>query len=181
MAVAFWIVAAMVIVGAVLAVTLRNLIHCVLSLVLFFLGIAVMFFLLRAEFLGAVQILIYVGAVGVLFLFAIMLTHRVFGERGIRQTAENWWLRLMVAALVFSGLFFAIGSQTFSTRVPLEEPAAQAPPAEGELVADTGSLGEAIMSPYLLPFEVVSVLLTAGMIGAIVIAMEEKRKEKTRI
>jgi NADH-quinone oxidoreductase subunit J len=171
MTVAFWIVAAIIFAGAFLAVTLRNLIHCVLSLVLFFLGIAVMFFLLRAEFLGAVQILIYVGAVGVLFLFAIMLTHRVFGERGVRQVAEHWWLRLVVAAVVFGGLFAAIGAQTFT-------PAAG---GEGQLVADTGTLGEAIMSSYLLPFEVVSVLLTAGMIGAIVIAMEEKRKEKTKL
>jgi len=181
MTVAFWIVAAVIIMGAFLAVTLRNLIHCVLSLVLFFLGIAVMFFLLRAEFLGAVQILIYVGAVGVLFLFAIMLTHRVFGEPGVRQTAANWWLRLLVAAVVFGGLFLSIGAQTFPPAGTVEGTAVETRAAGAEMTADTRTLGEAIMSPYLLPFEVVSVLLTAGMIGAIVIAMEEKAKEKAKL
>jgi len=174
MTAAFWIVAAIIITGAVFAVTLRNLIHCVLSLVLFFFGIAAMFFVLRAEFLGAVQILIYVGAVGVLFLFAIMLTHRVFGERGVRQVAENWWVRFLVAGVVFLGLAIAIGGQPVifvlrGSAGPVTPP------------ADTMALGEAIMSPYLLPFEVVSVLLTAGMIGAIVIAVEEKRKEKAKL
>src|SRR5208283_140286 len=68
----FWILSAITVLGALFAITLRNLIHCVLSLILFFLGIAGHYFLLRADFLGAVQILIYIGAVAVLMLFAIM-------------------------------------------------------------------------------------------------------------
>jgi NADH:ubiquinone oxidoreductase subunit 6 (subunit J) len=74
---AFWIISAVTVIGAILAMTLRNLVHCVLALILFFFGIAAHYFLLRADFLGVVQILLYVGAVAVLILFAIMLTrHR---------------------------------------------------------------------------------------------------------
>jgi NADH-quinone oxidoreductase subunit J len=172
MSAGFWILAAMTVLGAVLAVTLRNLVHCVLSVVLFFFGIAGLFFLLRAEFLGAVQILIYVGAVGILFLFAIMLTHRVFGARGVYQVAESWWARVLAAAAVFAGLGIAIGNQIFGGQ-------AAGPQANSETWnVTTRTLGEAIMSPFLLPFEVVSVLLTAGMIGAIVIAMDEKRRDR---
>lgn len=168
----FLVLAAITVLGAVLAVTLRNLVHCVLFLVLFFFGIAGMFFLLRAEFLGAVQILIYVGAVGVLFLFAVMLTHRVFGERGVRQVTEGWWARALAAAVVFAGLAVAVGRQPF--RSGAAPPGAN--PTEWNL--DTYSLGDAIMRPFLLPFEVVSVLLTAAMIGAIVIAVDERRRKQ---
>lgn len=172
MIVGFWILTVITVLGAVLAVTLRNLVHCVLSVVLFFFGIAGMFFLLRAEFLGAVQILIYVGAVGILFLFAIMLTHRVFGAKGVRTVAESWWARALTAVVVFAGLHAAIRYQVFQSQaVPLNSN-----PETWNVT--THKLGEAIMSPFLLPFEVVSVLLTAGMIGAIVIAMDEARRKR---
>ena len=81
----FWILSAITVLGALFAITLRNLIHCVLALILFFLGIAGHYFLLRADFLGAVQILIYIGAVAVLMLFAIMLTRHVTGDEGPRK------------------------------------------------------------------------------------------------
>src|ERR1041384_704972 len=88
----FWILSIITAVGALLAVTLRNLVHCVLSLILFFFGIAAHYFLLRADFLGAVQILIYVGAVAVLILFAIMLTRNVTGTEGPREIlGGKWW------------------------------------------------------------------------------------------
>jgi len=92
MTTAFWIISAVTLLGAVLAVTLRNLVHCVLALILFFLGIAGHYFLLRADFLGVVQILIYIGAVAVQFLFAIMLTRNVTGTEGPREVfGLKWW------------------------------------------------------------------------------------------
>ena len=92
MDIAFWIISGITVLGALLAVTLRNLVHCVLSLILFFLGIAAHYFLLRADFIGAVQILIYIGAVVVLILFAIMLTRNVTGTEGPREAlGGQWW------------------------------------------------------------------------------------------
>ena len=88
----FWILSVIAVLGAIFAITLRNLIHCVLSLILFFLGIAGHYFLLHADFIGAVQILIYIGAVAVLMLFAIMLTRHVTGDEGPRELlGGKWW------------------------------------------------------------------------------------------
>src|SRR5437667_6137985 len=95
---AFWIISAITVLGAVLAMTLRNLVHCVLSLILFFLGIAAHYFLLRADFLAAVQILIYIGAVAVLILFAIMLTRNVTGTEGMKELGLKWWIGSLLSA-----------------------------------------------------------------------------------
>ena len=99
----FWILSAITVLGALFAITLRNLIHCVLSLILFFLGIAGHYFLLRADFLGAVQILIYIGAVAVLMLFAIMLTRHVTGDEGPREVLGGKWWAGMGTAIIIAG------------------------------------------------------------------------------
>src|ERR1017187_5608957 len=104
----FWILSIITVVGAVMAITLRNLIHCVLSLILFFLGIAGHYFLLRADFLGAVQVLIYIGAVAVLMLFAIMLTRHVTGDEGPREVLGGKWWAGMGTAVIIAGLLWAI-------------------------------------------------------------------------
>src|SRR2546428_11839364 len=97
----FWILSAITVIGAILAITLRNLVHCVLSLILFFFGIGAHYFLLRADFLGAVQILIYIGAVAVLILFAIMLTRNVTGTEGPREIlGGTWWAGSTTAGVI---------------------------------------------------------------------------------
>ena len=89
----FIILSLFTVIGAFMAVSLRNLVHCVLSLILFFLGIAGHYFLLRAEFLGIVQILIYIGAVAILILFAVMLTRNVTGtETPESSLGGKWWI-----------------------------------------------------------------------------------------
>src|SRR5712671_3545620 len=95
----FWIISAVTVVGAILAMTLRNLVHCVLSLILFFLGVASHYFLLRAESFAAVQILIYIGAVAVLILFAIMLTRHVTGLEGPLELGGKWFIGLSLATV----------------------------------------------------------------------------------
>ncbi|MCS7048793.1 MAG: NADH-quinone oxidoreductase subunit J [Verrucomicrobiae bacterium] len=168
MTTAFWIITIVTLLGALLAVTLRNLVHCVLSLILFFLGIAGHYFLLRADFFGTVQILIYIGAVAVLILFAIMLTRNVTGEEGPREIlGMKWWSGAVIAALVAGVLLHAVRR---------DATAAVASSAPKPLsVAD---LGRALVGDWVVPFEGMAVLLTAALIGAVVIALEEVQRRR---
>jgi NADH-quinone oxidoreductase subunit J len=164
---AFWIISAITLLGAVLAVSLRNLVHCVLSLILFFIGIAAHYFLLRADFLGAVQILLYVGAVAVLILFAIMLTRHVTGQEGPSELGGKWWAGALVAALVAGALAWTVQQEP---SIALLLPSAV---TEGSSVAD---IGRALVKEWVVPLEILGVLLTSALIGAVVIALEEVKK-----
>lgn len=162
---AFWILAAITVTGAVLAVSLRNLVHCLLALVLFFFGIAGHYFLLRAEFLAAVQILIYIGAVAVLILFAIMLTHNVTGTETPRELlGGKWWAGSATAAIIAGLLGWAIQADRLTATTV----------ATGNSVS-VRQLGESLLRDWAVPLEVLAVLLTAALIGAVVIALEEKK------
>lgn len=159
----FFPLAIIAILGALGSVLFKNLIHCVLSLILFFLGVACFYIVLQAEFIAVVQILIYVGAVATLALFAIMLTRHITGMELKQELGQNRWLALLAAGGILWTLIGAIRKQAFpaasvANRIPTE------------------SLGRELVTTYVLPFEVVSILLTAAMIGAIVIAMEEVKK-----
>jgi len=159
----FWILSAITVLGAILAITLRNLIHCVLSLILFFLGIAGHYFLLRADFIAAVQILIYIGAVAVLMLFAIMLTRHVTGDEGPREVLGGKWWAGMGTAVIIAGLLWAIIRK---------DSLAQTLPA-GTAATSVAEIGKALVANWVVPFEAMAVLLTAALIGAVVIALEE--------
>ncbi len=159
----FWILSAITVLGALFAITLRNLIHCVLSLILFFLGIAGHYFLLRADFLGAVQILIYIGAVAVLMLFAIMLTRHVTGDEGPREVLGGKWWAGMGTAIIIAGLLWAIiRKDQLANVLPISG-------AQTSVV----EIGKALVADWVVPFEAMAVLLTAALIGAVVIALEE--------
>ena len=167
MSLAFYILAAITVAGAVLAVTLRNLVHCLLALVLFFLGIAGHFFLLRADFLGAAQILIYIGAVAVLILFAIMLTRNVTGNEGPRESLGGaWWLGVGVATALAGLLGGVLRRAELADRLP----------ANASVKGVIGDLGRLLVSDWVVPLEIMAVLLTAALIGAVVIALEEEPK-----
>jgi len=166
---AFWIISAVAVLGAILAVTLRNLVHCVLALILFFIGIAAHYFLLRADFLGTVQILIYVGAVAVLILFAIMLTRNVTGTEGPREVlGVKWWSGAAIAAVLAILLKKAI----------LSDPLATVLPAGDKAQSSAAEIGKALVAGWVVPLEAIAVLLTAALIGAVVIALEELRKSR---
>jgi len=163
MEIAFWILSAITVIGAILAITMRNLVHCVLSLILFFLGIAGHYLLLRADFLFAVQVLIYIGAVAVLILFAIMLTRHVTGNEGPREVLGGKWWAGMGTAVIIAGLLWAIIRK---------DPLASILPA-GVANTSVADIGRALVADWLVPFEAMAVLLTAALIGAVVIALEE--------
>lgn len=166
---AFWVISAVTLLGALLAVTLRNLVHCVLSLILFFIGIAAHYFLLRADFLGAAQILVYVGAVAVLILFAIMLTRNVTGREGPQELlGVKWWAGSVVAAVLAVVLCWAI------TR----DPATAATSKGAEVQSSAAALGRLMVADWVVPLEAMAVLLTAALIGAVVIALEEVMRRR---
>jgi NADH-quinone oxidoreductase subunit J len=158
----FFILAALALVGGVGMVTLRNLVHSVLAMILSFLAVAGIFVLLEAGFLAVVQILIYVGALAILVLFAVMLTRDVLGRR-LQVKAAQWPLALATSAALLVGLTVALMHVAW----PAGAPAA----LSGDSVVE---LGKALVGPYALPFEAASVLLLAALIGAIVVAREAR-------
>ena len=152
--------------GGLAVVTNRNLIHAALYLIISLFGIAGLFVLLAAPFLAAVQVLVYIGAVAILIIFAVMLT------RSMTQMSEaynrQWWLGALVSVLLFALLMIGVILPVWGVAGTVGVVAAP------EAVASTTDLGKALVggNQYVLPFEVVSLLLTAAMIGAIVIARE---------
>ncbi|MCD6290881.1 MAG: NADH-quinone oxidoreductase subunit J [Anaerolineae bacterium] len=157
----FVVVSAFTLGFALLMVTARSLFHSALAMAASFLGVAALYILLEAEFLAGVQILIYVGAIAILIIFAIMLS------RGTMRTAEpvvnKQWPFVAVVALSLFGLLAFLVSQ-------VAWPARSAEPMGDPIAA----LGKAFVGPYVVPFEVASVLLVVAMIGAIIIAREKE-------
>jgi NADH-quinone oxidoreductase subunit J len=167
---AFTFFAVVSVVGALCAMTLRNVVHCVLAAILFFFGVAGLFVTLHAEFIAAIQVLVYVGAVGVLLALAILLTRHITGTEGPKETTKKWSRGFLTGGAVFIALAAAIWIEKGWLT-------AMKPTATGSVK----QLGEVMMERFVLPLEVVAVLLTAAMVGAIVIAMEEISRGKSEI
>ncbi len=159
--IAFWILSAIAVLGALVAVRKRNLIHGVFALLVFFAGLSGLFLLLLAEFIAAVQVLVYIGAVGVLLLFAIMLTERVAGDDGRRMTSRGSFLGFVVAVAVFVVLLLPAILQ-----LPLPEVAQEMQ----VITPSVEELGKKLMDPYVVTLEVLALLLTAALIGAVTAA-----------
>ena len=145
---------------------LRNLVHCVLALVLAFTGLAGLYIQLGAQFVGFAQILIYVGAVAILVVFAILLTKS--HEAPARLAVSPGWITsVLVAVAAFGLLAWAIRSSAIS--------ALPVPPRPDATVKQ---IGDALMSQFVVPLEVIGLLLTAALVGAVTIAMREQRRMK---
>jgi len=160
--IAFGLIAAAMIFAAVRVVTCRNLVHAALWLVTVLAGMAAQYILLAAEFVAVTQVLVYIGAIVVLFLFGIMLTR---SQMGLSDRLDNPRQAKLVAGGVAVALLAVLGYALwdgFEDR------------RFGEIsVQTTTQVSDAIFSTYLVPFEVVSVLLLAALIGAIVIARRD--------
>jgi NADH-quinone oxidoreductase subunit J len=160
----FWVMTVCTLGGAVGVVTSRNLFHSALYLILSFLGVTGYYVLLDAGFLAVVQLFVYIGAIAVLILFAIMFSRRVM-DTTQSQANQQWWLSLPVTLLLFAVLFGVVTS--------LAWPISQEP-----LTGDTVlQLGLAFMGSYLIPFMVVGVLLSVALIGAVILAREKVEAE----
>ncbi len=159
---AFYVFAAALVVSALAVVLLPRIVHAALALVFFFFVISGVYVLLQAEFIAATQVIIYVGAITVLFLFAIMLTHRSYAPDSNPENYQ-WPAAGVVAVLTFGTLLYVLSQATF----PLSNLS-----APGGVPNVTEALGQLLMGVYLLPFEIAGLLLLAAMIGAIVLAKE---------
>ncbi|MBA3943786.1 MAG: NADH-quinone oxidoreductase subunit J [Herpetosiphonaceae bacterium] len=212
--VVFFALSSLILFAGFMVVWVKNIIHAALWLIASFAGVAALYFLLEAPFIGVVQILVYAGAVSILVLFAIMLTRQVTGE-ATRQLFDRWWL----SALVALGLLIVIvrtvsnpglpadaQGNTRWTRADRLAPAATAqaanatataqaaagataqaanatataarPAAALPQVAGAFEIGQSFMKEYLLPFELASILLLVALVGAVVIAFEERSRRR---
>jgi len=163
-----FLLCAMLILGSALMVVItRKLIHAALWLVATLFGVAILYAILQAGFLAVVQVVVYIGAIAVLFIFAVMLTRREMLDKGV-QTRSTWWLPAILGVLILTGLVFIIIGQPAFGRSAGEIPAS---------VDTLRNLGAALVSPdaYVLPFEVASILLLAALVGAVYVASGNKK------
>jgi NADH-quinone oxidoreductase subunit J len=159
--VAFIVIAILTLTGALAAATLQKLMHAALSLVMAFVGLAAFFFLLGAEFVGLVQVFVYIGAVAVLIVFTILLTRRD------AATPDKFnWGGVVIAIAVFGGLIWAI----FLT------PGLSIAPPQIEALT-VKRIGEVLMTDYVWPLQCVGLVLTAALIGALILVMEERNSK----
>ena len=156
----FGIMAAVILWSALKVVTTRNVVHAALWLILVLAGAAGQFLLLGAEFVGVTQVLVYIGAVIVLFLFGIMLTKASMGDDE-NVDLPNRVIPAMVGTLLLAVMSFAVIDYWRDVELPVETR------TTAEQVSDS------IFSDFIVPFEATSVLLLAALIGAIVVARKE--------
>ncbi|GIU84378.1 MAG: NADH dehydrogenase [Acidimicrobiales bacterium] len=156
----FTIVAVLMVVSALRVVTCRNIVHAALWLIVVLAGAAVQYLILAAEFIALVQVLIYLGAIIVLFLFGIMLTRAPMGP-SLFSDRRHVLTGVVVSVPLFALLCWTLWDAFESREIELRG------------VQRVGEVGDTVFSQYIVPFEAVSVLLLAALIGAIVLARKE--------
>ena len=158
----FLLSAVLIVASALMVVTTRNLVHAALWLISALLGVAILFVLLEAGFLAVVQVVVYIGAIAIMFIFAVMLTRKEMRDQG-PQLSNAWPMAAILGLLTFGGLFVVIN----------EFPVVRAVAVSGDSLM---GLGNALVSPnaFVLPFEVASVLLLAALVGAVYVATNKK-------
>jgi len=164
----FLVFAALSVAGGVLTITRKNVVHALLFLVFTFFNVAAIFFLSQAYFLAVVQILVYAGAIMVLFLFVIMLLNLRTFEQEEQTHRKQRWAALALSVLVLAEFVVVLAGITF-TSAHGGSPAAIAKAGSG-----TKAFGEALFNEMLLPFEVASVVLLVAMVGAIILVRRER-------
>jgi NADH-quinone oxidoreductase subunit J len=158
----FILSAALIVASALKVVTTNNLVHAALWLVAALFGVAILYALLEANFLAVVQVVVYIGAIAIMFIFAVMLTRKELRDKGPQLNA-GWPMAAVLGVLTLGGLLAIV------TQFPAKEAVA----LSGDPLP---ALAEALVSPmaYVLPFEVASVLLLAALVGAVYVATNKK-------
>jgi NADH-quinone oxidoreductase subunit J len=161
-AILFYAFAVLVLVGAIFTITRRNAVHSAISLIVSLLGVAGLYLLQQAEFLFAVQIVLYIGGIMVLFLFVIMLVNLDEAAKE-RQFNGQWLVGIFCVVAVGALVLYVMskGAGTFQVTPGMM-------PTEGK--GNTEALADALFSQYLLPFEIASVLLLVAVVGSVVMA-----------
>jgi NADH-quinone oxidoreductase subunit J len=160
----FILFAIITLVSGLRVVTTKTMFHAALYLVISLFGVALLFVLLEAGFLAAVQVIVYIGAIAILIIFAVMLTRGMMEPKGPTLNSQAGLAAVVAAALLFIliRVLTSFQFQTVTADVPSD---------------NVIQLGQSIVGQFVLPFEVASVLLLAAMIGAIYIARERKKGE----
>ncbi|HRZ86469.1 MAG TPA: NADH-quinone oxidoreductase subunit J [bacterium] len=159
----FYFILAATAIAALMVVTLKNVFHSAVALAVTLIGVAAVYLYLNSEFLAIMQILLYVGAILTLIIFAVMLTAKL-SDRNIMQANEQ-----KLASFLLTGALFAILAIAI-VKMKIGEPAA------GGTVA-LNELGRSFFTDYVLPFEFISLVLLAALIGAVALAFREKGDE----
>jgi NADH-quinone oxidoreductase subunit J len=161
----FYLIAGVMAFSAIRVVTVRNVVHAAMYLVLVLAGVAGQYILLASEFLAVTQVLVYIGAIVVLVLFGVMLTRAKLGE-DVNLTNDYWYVGAFTAVFLFALMAFALldyfGDQ------PLDQAN-----VETQVRANTEQVADALFGPFVVPFQAVSVLLLVALIGAIVLARRD--------
>lgn len=163
----FYAIAATMVAAAVKVVTSRNVVHSALALIVVFGGVAAQFVILAGEFVAVTQVLVYIGAIMVLMLFGIMLTRSKIGIDP-DMTNSHWWVGVVTALLLLGVMGYALVDYFGDDALPAER---EITTVNG---SNTATVSDAIFSQYLIPFEVISVLLLAALVGSIVIARKDR-------
>jgi NADH-quinone oxidoreductase subunit J len=166
----FLFAAAITLFAGVMVVSTRRIMHAALWLILALVSITVLFALLELRFFTIIQLVVYIGAIAILIIFAVMLTHRSMSAE-VGQANPGWWAALLTGLLLFIGLVGVMGMwQPFGTATRTVQPGGE----------DILGLGLALTNSqgFALPFEIASVLLLAAIIGAIYISVDRRGKKE---
>jgi NADH-quinone oxidoreductase subunit J len=162
----FYLIAIPMAVAALRVVTVKNVVHAAMYLVVVLAGVAAQYILLASEFVAATQVLVYIGAVIVLVLFGVMLTRAKLGK-DVNLTNDYWWVGALTALMVFGVMAYSLLDFYGDEKVDAKGGVAT------QVSGNTEQVSDAIFSTYLVPFEAVSVLLLAALVGAIVLARKD--------
>ena len=181
----FYVLAIMTLFMAVFVVTARVAVHSALFLISTLVNVALLFILLRAEFVAGVQILVYVGGVMVLFLFVIMLVQtRAEEEARVKLYTGQTWPAVIIALLLAVSFYFAMNPAQAAFRPSSDAPVASAADSgsrsnagAGYVSQDTQQVGDALYRKAALPFEIASLLLLVAMVGAVLLARGTKQEK----
>jgi NADH-quinone oxidoreductase subunit J len=179
----FYVLAFMTLIMGVFVVTARLAVHSALFLISALVNVALLFILLRAEFVAGVQILVYVGGVMVLFLFVIMLVQtKAEEEARVRLYTGQTWPAVIIALMLAVSFYFAMSpaQQAFlgdTAQVQAVEPSEPSTSGSGFISKDTQNVGEALYRQAALPFEIASLLLLVAIVGAVLLARGTKQEK----
>lgn len=157
----FFVFAALTVASAVCVLMMNNLLHAAVSLFFSLTGVAALYLIMGADFLGVTQLLVYAGGILVLLIFGIFLTARLHESSvEFKERPVIWSVGIGIAFATFAAISSVISSQAWVTKTP-------------EYVSTTSKLGELFLSKYLLPFELISLLLLMAMIGSVLLVKKE--------
>jgi NADH-quinone oxidoreductase subunit J len=163
----FIFAAAITLVAAFMVVTVKNLVHAAFYLILTLFGVAVIFVLLNATFLAVVQVVVYIGAIAILIIMAVMVTRNVTGEGGVKMLNAGWPLAALIAAMVGASLWLGLS--------PWSQLAESAPQVDTS--GHIALIGTEMFGTYIIPTLLAGMLLLAALVGAIMVAWPRTKED----